>query len=216
MTGSRLPLLLRAAVFLMTFSGLVFEIGLTRIYSATIWYHFAFVAISIALLGWGLGGMVAHIWRRFRLLSADHAALAVLLYGVSLPACLWFLVRYPFDISRLPLYFILPLVPFLLAGITLSVIFDLHRQRAGNLYFVDLLGASLGALSVTFLLQALGGEATVLIASTAALAAAGSLSVKLRPLGVVLGIIVLAGAVVNERSGLLRVIPGTIKAMRKD
>ena len=40
-------MLTRAAVFLITLSGLVFEIGLTRIYSATIWYHFAFVAISI-------------------------------------------------------------------------------------------------------------------------------------------------------------------------
>src|SRR5215831_16441792 len=116
MTKSGVPLSVRIAVFLTTFSGLVFEIGLTRIYSATIWYHFTFVAVSIALLGWGLGGMVAHIWRRFRPVSADHAAVALLLYGVSLPACLWFLVRYPFDISRLPLYFVLPLVPFLLAG----------------------------------------------------------------------------------------------------
>ena len=38
---------IRVAVFLITLSGLVFEIGLTRIFSATIWYHFAFVAISI-------------------------------------------------------------------------------------------------------------------------------------------------------------------------
>ena len=44
-------MLTRGAVFLITLSGLVFEIGLTRIYSATIWYHFAFVAISMALLG---------------------------------------------------------------------------------------------------------------------------------------------------------------------
>lgn len=54
----------RAAVFLITFSGLVFEIGLTRIYSATIWYHFAFVAISVALLGWGLGGMCVHLLKK--------------------------------------------------------------------------------------------------------------------------------------------------------
>jgi predicted membrane-bound spermidine synthase len=201
---------------LTTFSGLVFEIGLTRIYSATIWYHFAFVAISIALLGWGLGGMVAHVWRRFRPATTEHAAVAALLYGLSLPVCLWVLVRFPFDFSRLPLYFVLPLAPFLLAGITLSVVFDLHRERAGGLYFVDLLGASLGALSVTFLLQALGGEATVLVAAAAALGAAAALSLKLRPVGIVLGIVVAASAIVNERSNLFRVIPGTIKAMRKD
>ena len=49
-------MLLHLGVFLITLSGLVFEVALTRIYSATIWYHFAFVAVSVALLGWGLGG----------------------------------------------------------------------------------------------------------------------------------------------------------------
>ena len=88
MTRSGLSLSVRMAVFLTTFSGLLFEIGLTRIYSATIWYHFAFVAISIALLGWGLGGMVAHIWKRFRPTTVQHAEAAALLYGLSLPVCL--------------------------------------------------------------------------------------------------------------------------------
>src|SRR5215472_11219696 len=216
MTRSELSLSIRIAVFLTTFSGLLYEIGLTRIYSATIWYHFAFVAISIALLGWGLGGMVAHIWKRFRPATAQHAGAAALLYGLSLPVCLWILVRYPFDFSRLPLYFVLPLAPFLLAGITLSVIFDLHRERAGSLYFLDLAGASLGAVSVTLFLQTLGGEATVLVASAAALLAAASLSIKFRPAAIILGIVVVSCALVNEGAGLLRVIPGTIKAMRKD
>ena len=49
--------MIHLGVFLITLSGLLFEIGLTRIYSATIWYHFAFVAVSVALLGWGLGGL---------------------------------------------------------------------------------------------------------------------------------------------------------------
>ena len=50
-------------IFLVTLSGLMFEIGLTRIFSATIWYHYAFVAISVALLGWGLGGFALHLLR---------------------------------------------------------------------------------------------------------------------------------------------------------
>src|SRR5437588_4539168 len=119
-------MLIRAAVFLITLSGLVFEIGLTRIYSATIWYHFAFVAISIALLGWGLGGMIAHLWRRLRPTTVENAAVALLLYGLSLPVCLWVLARFPLDFSCLPLFFVLPLIPFLLAGIALSIVFDLH------------------------------------------------------------------------------------------
>src|SRR5213080_3512447 len=56
----------RIAVFLITLSGLILEVGLTRIYSASIWYHFAFVAISVALLGWGLGGFTVHVWKQAR------------------------------------------------------------------------------------------------------------------------------------------------------
>jgi len=76
-------MLIRAAVFLITLSGLVFEIGLTRIYSATIWYHFAFVAISMALLGWGLGGLAVHLLKKSWPASTEKAALFTMLYGVG-------------------------------------------------------------------------------------------------------------------------------------
>src|SRR5438876_12234345 len=58
--------LTRISVFLITLSGLILEVGLTRIYSASIWYHFAFVAISVALLGWGLGGFTVHLIKQAR------------------------------------------------------------------------------------------------------------------------------------------------------
>jgi hypothetical protein len=142
---------IRAGVFLITLSGLVFEIALTRIFSATIWYHFAFVAISMALLGWGLGGLAVHLLKGRWTRSMDTAALFTLIYGAAIPVCLWVLVQFPFQIERLPLYFVTPLVPFFLAGMALSMIFDLHRAIAGSLYFADLLGASLGAVVVTAL-----------------------------------------------------------------
>src|SRR3954470_21958029 len=98
MKHSALSFSVRTAIFLTTFSGLVFEIGLTRIYSATIWYHFAFVAISIALLGWGLGGMVVHLWKRGGALTLENAAAAAMLYGLSLPVCLWLFALFPFEL----------------------------------------------------------------------------------------------------------------------
>src|ERR1043166_9475151 len=123
----------RIAVFLITLSGLILEVGLTRIYSASIWYHFAFVAISVALLGWGLGGFTVHVWKGLRkkdsglrtedsgkqlsTLSMNAAAVTTLLYAGAVPLCLWLLVRYPFEMDRLPLYFLAPLAPFFLAGV---------------------------------------------------------------------------------------------------
>src|SRR5437879_2003660 len=196
--GQRSALTTRIAVFLITLSGLILEVGLTRIYSASIWYHFAFVAISVALLGWGLGGFTIHLLKQWlvrqeaggrrqeagnktrrqaadgrrqtaegtnpRMLSMNAAAVVTLLYAGAIPLCLWLLVRYPFEMDRLPLYFLAPLLPFFLAGMALSIVFDIHRAVAGSLYFFDLVGAALGAVLVTLLLNWLGGEAALLAA----------------------------------------------------
>ncbi len=206
----------RAAVFLITFSGLVFEIGLTRIYSATIWYHFAFVAISVALLGWGLGGMTVHLLKKRMPSSTERAAVFSMLYALAIPAALWVLVQFPFELSRLSLYFLTPLVPFLLAGMALSMVFDLNRAESGSLYFADLLGASLGALVVTVFLQRFGGEATLLLSAVAPMIAAAYLSKPLRTAATLGAVVLTVAALTNGTTQLMRVVPGTIKAMRKD
>src|SRR5262250_1337346 len=200
---------IRVAVFLITLSGLVFEIGLTRIYSATIWYHFAFVAISMALLGWGLGGLAVHLLKRTWQLSLEKAAIFTLLYGLAIPACLWMLVEYPFELRRLPLYFVTPIVPFFLGGMALSTIFDLNRAEAGSLYFADLLGASIGAAAIGVLLQMLGGEASLLLAAVAPMAAAALLSRRFRVVGIAGAAIVAVAALTNGETGLFRESPGS-------
>lgn len=230
----------RIAVFLITLSGLILEVGLTRIYSASIWYHFAFVAISVALLGWGLGGFTVHLLKQRKPLSIQAAAVTTLLYAGAIPLCLWLLVRYPFEMDRLPLYFLAPLLPFFLAGMALSIVFDIHRAVAGSLYFWDLIGAALGAVLVTVLLHLFGGEAALLVATIAPAVAAGllaspsqvsSLKSQEAPsltvgfpqqrgarivqvaaaLGVVLAIIAAVSAIKYET---FRVKPGRTKAMR--
>src|SRR5215471_16136898 len=162
----------RISVFLITLSGLILEVGLTRIYSASIWYHFAFVAISVALLGWGLGGFTVHLLKKVKPMTMNAAALVTLLYAGAVPLCLWLLVRYPFEMDRLPLYFLAPLAPFFLAGMALSIVFDIHRRIAGTLYFYDLVGAALGAVLVTLLLHVFGGEAALLVGAMAPAVAA--------------------------------------------
>jgi len=219
----------RLSVFLITLSGLILEVGLTRIYSASIWYHFAFVAISVALLGWGLGGFTVHLWKQVKPVSMNAASLVTLLYAAAIPLCLWLLVRYPFEMDRLPLYFLAPLLPFFLAGMALSIIFDLHRSESSSLYFYDLVGAALGAVLVTLLLHVFGGEAALLVGATAPAVAA--LLISLSPAtgnakasaptsriirGVaVIAVLFTAGAAFSAvKFGAFRVKPGTTKAMR--
>src|SRR5690349_2899100 len=57
-TSSRTTL---AGVLVMSFASLLLELALTRLFSVTLFYHFAFLAISIALLGLGAGGVLAYV-----------------------------------------------------------------------------------------------------------------------------------------------------------
>jgi hypothetical protein len=206
---------IQAAVFLITLSGLMFEIGLTRIFSATIWYHFAFVAISVALLGWGLGGFALHALRRRVRPSLDQAALLTLLYAASIPVSLWSIVRFPFHPDRLAFYFAASCLPFLLAGAALSMVFGLRREHAGALYFADLLGASLGAVGVTFLLSWLGAEQAVLAVSLAPVTAAALLSKRVRVPAIAVGAFLLAAVTVQERWGFFSIRSAPTKGMYK-
>jgi hypothetical protein len=205
---------LRLGVFLITLSGLTFEIGLTRIFSATIWYHFAFVAVSVALLGWGLGGFALQLLRRRRPPSLDLAATLSLLYALAIPTCLWLILRLPLSQGLLPVYAAASVLPFLLAGMALSAVFDLHHETAGRLYFADLLGAAAGAVAVTPLLSWLGGESTVVAVAIAPALASACFSRRLRTAAVVVAVVLIAAAGFNPLTGLFAIRGGT-KAMHQ-
>ena len=49
----------------MSFAALLLELGLTRLFSVVLFYHFAFLAISIALLGLGAGAVFAYLRRQW-------------------------------------------------------------------------------------------------------------------------------------------------------
>ena len=55
-----------AAIFLLSAASLALEITLTRIFSVVEWYHFAFMSVSVALLGFGASGSVLARWPRLR------------------------------------------------------------------------------------------------------------------------------------------------------
>src|SRR5436305_8046048 len=66
---------LLAGLALTSFAALLLELALTRLFSVVLFYHFAFLAISIALLGLGAGGVFAYLLKN-RLAASDTATLA--------------------------------------------------------------------------------------------------------------------------------------------
>src|SRR5213594_3944064 len=73
---------LLAGVALSSFSALLLELALTRLFSVVLFYHFAFLAISIALLGLGAGGVFAYLGKQ-RLAKFETRRLVAMLCAIN-------------------------------------------------------------------------------------------------------------------------------------
>jgi hypothetical protein len=143
---------------------LLLELSLTRIFSVVFYYHFAFLAISIALFGLGVGGVVSYalpgkgegLYRRLGVLSAANTAAVIfsLLFVISRKGELG-------NAALAAIYFAAAL-PFLFSGITLSLVVGETIRRVDRIYFFDLLGAAAGCLALVPILNTFGGPNTVL------------------------------------------------------
>ena len=157
--------LLFAGIFLIALSGLVLEVSITRIFSAAIWYHFAFVAVSVALVGLGASGLV--VQHRVKKLKGKWAENLTIYsaWGIAIfiPITLFVMHALASQVIYLPLFMILFSVPFFLVGIIISAAFNAFASVAGRLYAADLIGASAGALLVVLFLVLTGGEGSTLI-----------------------------------------------------
>ena len=168
---------LLAGIALSSFATLLLELGLTRLFSVVLFYHFAFLAISIALLGLGAGGVFAYLGKpwfaRFetRKLAAALSALNALLVLVVLEIVLHEPVSLELSGSnffRLTVVYLASTVPFLVTGLQFSIIFARESSHIPRLYGADLLGGALACLAIVPLLNWLGGPNTILFAGLAA------------------------------------------------
>ncbi len=169
-----------AGIFLLCFSTLLLELSLTRVLSVTLWYHFGFLVISTALLGFGASGVTLALWRRLRDGMPLDRSLSVLalLFGMTTVAGFWLQQHIPFDpfsllsdLSQLwlmPLFLLTVLVPFFFAGLALGLLFTRGSASVNRLYAFDLLGAGLGCGAVALALPLFGGAGAVVFAAMVA------------------------------------------------
>jgi len=166
-------------IFAVALAILVLQIALTRLLSVVLWYHFAFVAISLAMLGLALAGIALYLSPR--LLRATPTLLPWYCRGAALTmfgalAYVTFFAK-PADGTDLfaahvvTLYLVL-LVPFTLAGFAVSATLAFHARHIGTLYSRDLAGAALGCLLAVPLLD-FGGAPTTILVGALLLALAG-------------------------------------------
>lgn len=166
---------------LSSMAALAFEIILTRIFSLSQWYHFAFMAISVALLGYGLSGTlltVSPLCRRLPLpwLAGGQAVamLAGYLVANHIPFDAYRIAWEPVQVLYLTMYYLSLSVPFVFAGLISARLLSRSDLPTGPIYGANLLGSGLGCPLSLALLPTLAGEGSPI--ATSALAALSAMA----------------------------------------
>ena len=170
------------ALFLVALATLTYEVLLTRIFSVTMYYHFAFVAVSVALFGMTLGAVLVYVLPGA--FPADRTrrsiAIASLLFGVT--TIITFIAHLKNENASLtnpqtasPLAFAgtyaLISIPFIFSGIAVCLCLTRFPRQVSRLYAADLAGAAIGCVLFIVALRLTDGPTAVLIVAALAVLA---------------------------------------------
>ena len=159
-------------IFTTTLATLILELTLTRIFSVTMWYHFAFMTISLVLLGISAAGVIVFLYDKIfsREKVAQHVVIFSIAYALSLLLAivvyLWLpLVNtsYLKGIIILISAFVIFFIPLLLGGFILALLFTHYSEKGSLIYTADLLGAGAGCIMTTVILRYLSGPTAVIL-----------------------------------------------------
>lgn len=139
-------------IALLACAVILYEVGITRILSVVLWYHFAFLSVSLAMLGLGVAG----VWYSLRPPGPKSIARSLVVAGMSLPISVWAILQAGRWIPRtdgngLVVTFIVIciLVPMISLGAGICQLLLLARgANIGRMYGFDLLGAMVGTIVI--------------------------------------------------------------------
>ncbi|PYS85665.1 MAG: hypothetical protein DMF67_00045 [Acidobacteria bacterium] len=195
-----------AGIFLISLATLLLELSLTRVLSVALWYHFGFLVISTALLGFGTSGVALALWTSLRERAPLDRALAALslAFGVVTVLSFWLMQRVPFDpfsllsdrrqLLFMPLYYVLIAAPFFCSGLAIALLFTRGSRGVNKLYAFDLVGAGVGCAALALVMPAFGGSGSVAVAAALGLVAATVFGIRQARRLAVAGVVLAAGA----------------------
>ena len=160
-------------ILVSSLASIAYEITLLRIFSISFSYHFAFMVISIAMLGIGASGTFLALVPKGKDARLIH--LYSMLLGAGIFTSYLLANSIPFDPARLSwdriqllyitLYYVILSFPFFCFGLIIATAFSTVRVPAGYIYASDLAGAGFGAILAFILLYAMPPERIVFIIS---------------------------------------------------
>ena len=169
MTDNQAPTPPLLSIFILSAAALAYEVLLIRLFSIVHWHHFAFMVISIALLGYGASGSLITVFRHWLLDNYDRVFIAnILLFGLSSIVCFVIVQHLPFNTleilwdssqwQRLLLSYLLLMLPFFFVANGIVLTMMRFHQLIPQVYGIDLIGAGVGAVLVMVLLQIFSAE----------------------------------------------------------
>ncbi|MDO9046426.1 MAG: SAM-dependent methyltransferase [Methylobacter sp.] len=155
---------LLAAVAIISASALAYEVLLMRLFSIIQWHHFAYMMISLALLGYGVSGVFLAL-NRDRLVQLFPSVIMtnMSLFSLFAPVCFLLAQQIPFNPAEMlwtpvqllylcGIYLILVL-PFFFAANVIGLSLYQYKSQVSSIYAADLFGAGLGSVGVILLLS---------------------------------------------------------------
>jgi len=168
------------SLFLISFSVFLYQVCLLRILSIADFYHFAFLIVSVALLGFGISGSFLYFF--INKIKDSRLLLIIFAFGFSLSVIISFIVinLVPFDsfkiaweirqIFYLFIYYLFMIIPFFFGGCFIGYVFY-QQDKPSLTYFFNLIGSAIGAIAFLFLILITNKTGIILISSCLGLAA---------------------------------------------
>ncbi len=162
---------------LLSAAALLLQVALTRVFSIAQFYHFAFLVVSLALLGFGMSGSLLALWPKLR----EYVPWYGLGFAIVTLAAYLLLNYLPFDSysiawDRTQVYLLIGnllglAVPFVFAGALVGALLSNQAANAGRVYGANLLGSAFGSVIAPVVIAWVGSERAVLLCVWLGLAA---------------------------------------------
>jgi hypothetical protein len=168
-------------ILLVSFAGLLLEVGYTRIVSYKFWYYYTYLVIGLALLGIGSGSVFVAVFSPLRRWTTDRVMAVCSIWGaISITLGYLVIARMRIDtiaiwdygtgssisnVLRLGVICFAIFATFVAFGIIVAVLLGRAGDGIGRMYFSDLIGAGLGALLAIPLISRLGPPRVIVLAA---------------------------------------------------
>lgn len=156
--------------FSTAFTTLFMQVLIHRIVSAKLLNNYAFLIISLTMLGFAISGTVLTGWiNKFIKFRDDATVACAALFGISMLGVT--IIFYGTDFGsqqsaslfKLAQFTLLYSIPFVFCGLIIGILLSSPDLRTGRVYFFDLVGSSVGAFAVIPCVSAIGVEFSLIM-----------------------------------------------------